>query len=101
MVGPYMNPHTFVSKFREWIREEKRFTVQSNVIRELLDVDYLVELLTLMIDNGQTGRYSIDGIPTTPCDVAIILEGIIKKPAMFAQADVTKLQVKDLLIKYS
>jgi nucleoside-diphosphate-sugar epimerase len=101
MVGPHINPHTFVSKFREWIKEDKRFTVQSNVVRELLDVEYLVELLTMMIDAKHTGRYSIDGIPTTPCDVAIILEGIMKKPAMFAQEGVTKLQVKDLLIKYN
>jgi nucleoside-diphosphate-sugar epimerase len=100
MVGPHMNPHTFVSKFREWIKDETRFEVQSNVVRELLDVEYLVELLTLMINEGQTGRYSIDGIPTTPCDVAILLEGIMKKPAMFSQADVTKMQVKDLLVKY-
>ena len=100
VVGPDMNSHTFVSKFREWIKEEKRFTVQSNVVRELLDVENLVKFIEDRIAESRYGSFSINGIPTTPCDVAIILEGIMKKPAMFAQEGITKMQVKDLLEKY-
>jgi nucleoside-diphosphate-sugar epimerase len=100
IIGPHPNPNIFVSKFTEWIKDGKQFSVQSNVVREVLDIDHLVELLDKMLLEKQFGSYSIDGIPTTPCDVAILLEGIIKKPGLFTQEGITKMEVAELLKKY-